>query len=226
LFWVRLQEEGVSTRGIWEEQLELRNRWHRGGLRWAAISRFDADASGRLKLTLFGGHPYASGGRQSNWADRQSWTLESRLPHLFREIAERVVEAKRVSEERRIAAELAAQEERREAEEREWHRLMARAGERLVEADRVGRLRKQAAAWRKARQLNEYCDAMAAAHGDDPGTAEWVRWARGYAERLDPLAVAPQMPEAPEATVEALQRHLPKGWDARGTDRGRRDPWE
>ena len=49
-------------------------------------------------------------GRQSRFGDRQSWALETRLPHLFKEIEERIIElcardeAERVNEEREAEA--------------------------------------------------------------------------------------------------------------------------
>jgi hypothetical protein len=89
-------------------------------------------------------------GRQSRWADRQSWTLEERPPHLFREIEERIAAANRVAEEERIAAEKAAEGARREAEERErqWHLLIDQANKPLAETHRATHLRAQAAdAW-------------------------------------------------------------------------------
>jgi ElaB/YqjD/DUF883 family membrane-anchored ribosome-binding protein len=161
-------------------------------------------------------------GRQSRWADRQSWTLKERLPHLFREIQERIVEADRVAEERRIAAEKAADAARREAEEckRQWHGLMDRARERLIEAHRAAHLRAQADAWQQADRLRRYCDALEAAHGAHPDSAHWLAWARQYANRLDPLTEPPTMPEAPEATSEALQEHLPPGWSDYGPENG------
>jgi hypothetical protein len=223
-FWLRLREDGVQTRGPWEEEVERYrtvsrdSSWYRD--RELPSGPYDAQASGDLKLELFCSHRWSFGGRQSRWSDRQSWRLEGRLPHLFREIAERVVEARRVDEERRIAAEGAAEAARREAEERErqWHRLMDQAKERLLEAHRADHLRAQADAWRQADELRRYCDAVDAAYGHNSDTSAWVAWARSYATRLDPLTEPPTMPEPPEATPEALQEHLPDGWSAHGPE--------
>ena len=132
-FWLRLHEHGVHTRGPWNEEVEgYRNvsrdwSWYRD--RELPSGPYDADSSGQLKLELFCAQPWIFSGRQSRWSDRQSWQLEHRLSHLFREIAERAVEAKRVAEEKRIAAERAAEDAKREAEERErqWHVLMEQA---------------------------------------------------------------------------------------------------
>ncbi|HXE43838.1 MAG TPA: hypothetical protein VN635_01440 [Conexibacter sp.] len=223
-FLIRVQEEGVHTRGPWEAEVHRYRNVGRGyllyGDREAPSGPYDANATGRLRLELYFRHK----GRQSRWSDRSSWTLEERLPHLFREIEERIVDAARVAEERRVAAEEAAEAARREAEERErqWHVLMDEARRRLVETHRTSQLLAQAQAWNQADQLRRYCDALAAAHGDNPKTAAWLTWAREYAARLDPLTEPPGMPESPEATPEALQDHLPGGWSAHGPEHGHR----
>lgn len=122
-FSIRLGEDGVHPRGSWERDVE-----HYRGVdpnsyfyrdRELPTGPYDAEAEGRLRLELHCESDWIFRGRQSRWSDRQSWTLEERLPHLFREIEERIVEAKRVAEEQRIAAEKRAEAERREAEERE-----------------------------------------------------------------------------------------------------------
>lgn len=223
-FWLRVREDGVQTRGPWEEEVKRYRNVPRGralyGDRELPSGPYDAGASGELKLELFCEAYWLFSGRQSRWSDRQAWRLEERLPHLFREITERVIEAKRAAEERRVEAERAAAAAKREAEEREheWHLLMDEAQARLLDAHRAAHLHAQAEAWRKADELRRYCDAIEAAHGRNPGTAEWLAWARSYAARLDPLTEPPTMPEPPEATPEALQEHLPDGWSARGPE--------
>lgn len=227
-FWLRLHEEGVHTRGPWEAEVDryrgvsLESLWYRD--RAIPRGRYDAEASGRLKLELFCRQYWIYRGRQSRWADRQSWSLEDRLPYLFQEIEERIVEAERLAEEQRIAAERVAEAARKAAEERErqWDVLMEETKQRPIETDRAAPLRAQADAWHEAEGLRRYCDAAEAAHGDDPRTAAWLAWARAYAERLDPLTEPPTMPKPPEPTSEALQKHLPEGWSAEGPERGAR----
>jgi hypothetical protein len=227
-FWLRLREDGVHTRGQWEHEV----KHYRNVLRDSYFYRdrelpsgpYDAHASGQLKLELLGGHGWLHRGRQSHWADRQSWTLEERLPHLLREIEERIAEAGRAAEEERAAAEQAATAARRNAEQRkwEWQRLMEQAKERLVEEHRATQLRNQADRWQEASRLGGYCDAMEAAYGEHPLAAEWLAWARGYVARLDPLIEPPGRPAPPDATPDALQQHLPVGWSAHGPEHTRR----
>lgn len=224
-FWLRLQEDGIRTRGVWEAEVEryrhvsLGDSWYRD--RKIARGPYDAQPSGQLKLELFCREYWIYRGRQSRWADRQSWNLERRLPHLFREIDERIVDAERVAEEKRIEAERAAEAGRRAAVERErqWHAIMEQAKARLIEENRVEVLRAQADAWHEAERLRRYCDEAEAEHGGDARTVEWLAWARGYADRLDPLADPPMMPDPQKVTPEALQKHLPKGWSAQGPGR-------
>ena len=226
-FRLRLYEKGVHTRGPWEDQVEyyrdLALRWGSYGSRDVARGSYDADATGELNLELQVDRPWIFRGRQSRWGDRKSWTLEERLPHLFRELEERIAKADRVAEEERIAAEKAAEKARRAAEERErqWHLLMDQARQRLVETQRIGLLRAQAKAWKEADLLCRYCDAMDEAHGEHPESAEWIAWVRDFASRVDPLGEPPVMPDPPEETPEALQEHLPQGWSVYGPEYGR-----
>jgi hypothetical protein len=225
-FWLRVQEDGVRTRGPWEEEVRRYRNVSSDSLyyrdRELPRGAYDADASGRLKLELHVPRPRIFPGRQSQWSDRQSWILEDRLPHLFREIEERIAEADRFAEKERIAAEKAAEAARREAEERErqWKVLMDDAKHRLVETHRAEQLRSDAARWTAAQTLRRYCDAVQASYGDRSETAEWLAWARVYVSQLDPLSLAPVMPEDPEPTIEALQQHLPDGWSAHGPEYG------
>ncbi len=199
---------------------DLAWRWGSYGSRATPSGPYDADTTGELNLELQVARSWIFRGRQSRWGDRKSWSLEERLPHLLREIEERIAKADRVAEEERIAEEKAAEEARRAAEERErqWHLLMKRARKQLVETQRADLLRAQAAAWGEAERLRAYCDAMEAAYGERPESAEWIAWARDFSSRLDPLRVPPSMPEEPEETPEALQEHLPAGWSVHGPE--------
>ena len=221
-FRLRLREQGVRTRGPWEEQVASYRGVDRDspyfGDRDLPSGAYDAAATGRFQLKLQADRDRIYRGRQSTWADGQSATLEALLARLFREIEERIVEAARVAEDERIAAARAAEAGRLEAEQRErtWHTLMEQATERLVAAHRVAELRRQSETWHEAERLRRYCEALGAAHGDNPATAEWLAWARAHASASDPLAAPPSMPQAPVASAEALQEHLPSGWSAEG----------
>jgi hypothetical protein len=219
---LRLSEEGVHPRGLWEQEAHT----YRNAYSWSGSNGngrfpsgpYDADATGRLKLELFTESAMSFSERQWRWSDRASWMLEERLPHLFREIEERIVMAKEAVEVQRIERERAAERARLEAEERErkWLVLMDHAKERLVEEHRAEQLNEQARAFAEVQRLRSYISAMAAAYGDREETAPWLAWAHRYVDQRDPLRKPPAMPQAPEATPEALQPHMPSGWSADG----------
>ncbi len=226
VFTLRLQEKGVHSRGRWDEEVRLYRNVSRDTSfyrdREIPSGPYDAAATAQLELELNPGARH--GGRQSRWSDRRSWTLEERLPHLFREIDERIVEHEHHEEDRRIAAEKAAKVAQREAQQRQrkWSLLMDRAAERLLQEHRTTELRKQTDAWHQAERIRCYCDAAQAAYPDRADTAKWLEWARAFATTLDPLTERPTTPELSEVCLEELQPYLPVGWSALGPEEGRR----
>ena len=219
---LRLFEEGVHHRGMWEDEVRRYRNVSPDSIFYAnrTLPRgpYDAEATGRLRLELITSGSMTISERQRRWGDRASWTLEERLPHLFREIEERIVIAKEATEIRRVEAERAAERARLAAEERErkWLVLLDQAKDRLVEEHRAKQLGEQARAFADVQQLRGYIDAMRAAYGDHEETGPWLAWAQSYVDQRDPLREPPVMPRAPEATHEALQPHLPAGWSAEG----------
>lgn len=207
---LNLSEEKVPERGAWEGQERLRKTDYytrQLGIE-PRIGRYDKEGTGRLTITLASG--YSRHGRPSTWADRRSWKLEDKLPDLLREIEMRVVE-----DEHREAEERRQEEER----QRQWEAAMERAKAQFVEAHRAEMLTSQIERWQQATLATAYLEALEAAHGDDPDAAEWIAWARSYVERLDPLSVAPRMPEVPEPKPDGLKPFLgglspygPRGW--------------
>lgn len=231
-FHIRMQEHGVHRRSWWEGRVESDARWSsfRNPNDEPATGPYDADATGRLKLTIAGGHPTMNYGRQSTWSDLKKTPLEQRLAPLFREIETRIIEfplgeekdrerERQAAEDARLAAERAEVAARER--ERQWHLHVETAKPRLIAARKATELRAQERAWREAQQLREYCDAMEARHGDDPATAEWLTWSRDLVERLDPLTTPPRTPADPEISARDLDEHMPAGWSAYGPTRSR-----
>lgn len=224
LFWLRIQEESVHARGPWEAEVDHYRNVSDDSPFWGdrKIPRgpYDADANGRVNLTLHSARGWSLSGRRSRFGDRQSWTLESRLPHLFKEIEERVIELRAQDAAQKIKAGREAEAARIAAEDRErqWHVLMAQAHERLIEEHRAAHSCREADAWRLATSLEEYCDAIEASYPDGSASANWTRWIRGHAKHINPLTQEPALPDPPEATIEALQKHLPAGWSAEGPE--------
>jgi hypothetical protein len=224
VFFIGISEGGVGSRGSWEAELEHHRRMRRDFPYYGGdgpAKAYDAEADGRLTLSL-GCEKSWRGGRQSNWSDRSSWTLEERLPHLFVEIAERGIEGHRLDEEERVAAEEAAVREKRERAEREtrWNELMDGARSRLLESHRAAQLDRELDTWDRAGRVRRYCEALQEAQGSDQGTAEWIEWCRRYADSIDPTRRPTGLPEDPEVTHGALQEHLPRGWSTHGPEHG------
>ncbi len=132
--------------------------------------------------------------------------------------------AKEAAEVQRIEAERAAERARLAAEERErkWLMLMDEAKEKLVEKHRAEQLGEQARAFAESQRLRSYIEAMETAYGDHEETATWLAWAQSYVDQRDPLGKPPVLPRSPDATPEALQPHLPAGWNAEGPHEGPR----
>ena len=220
-YGLRIVEEGVHPRGSWKKEVEryrYSNYWPGGGEK--PDGPYDANATGKLKLELIDGSRYDHAGRQSSWADRQSWNLEDSLPHLFREIEGRVIESERIAEQRRIEAEARAEEERlaKEEQERSWFAHIGNARKKLLEETRAETLRKQSESWHETERLRNYCSAVEAQYGDLPETREWLTWAEQYIAALDPLKEPPVAPASADETIEALQGFMPEGWSAKGPE--------
>jgi hypothetical protein len=195
IYRLRISEEKVRPRGAWEREARWRANARYGGQ--GRLERYDAAATGRLKITVNGG--YSREGRPASWADRKSWTLEEKLPDLLRELEVRAAE----DDERDSRT-------RQEAEERQrrWEIAMERAKERFIEAHRGDALRAQVAAWQEANAIRAYLNALEEVHGDRPSAAEWIAWIRDHLDSLDPLLAEQCMPEAPEPGPEDLKPFL------------------
>ena len=205
-YWLRLQEEGVRTRVALADD--------------DSLDAFDADGTGRLKLELRWGEWFTR--KQTRWIDHGDAPLEQRLTEVLREIEERAADAARIERERRehdatAAAAAAAEAEARSAERA---RLMDLARERFLADRQRSELLEQVERFEQAARIRAYCDAViASGRASDAAVAGWVRWAREYADQLDPLAGDGHGPRAPEELEPApaeLQAYLPDGRGASG----------
>lgn len=213
---VKITEKGVRQRAQWEQQVRHYRNVRPGDYFWRdrELPRgpYDKDATGTLTLALSCEERWFAG-RQGRWSDRQSWTLEERLPHLFREIDARIVHARRMREQERIRAEEVAERARRDTAERArtWRGLMASARERLLEDHRIARLTADLDAVDQARRIRVYCDAAEAKYDDSADARKWIAWARARAQRLDRLTNAPAFPEPPEGHQMPCSPIFPMG---------------
>lgn len=181
-----------------------------GTTRRPPLSEYEANATGRIRLELATG--YGGRGRPSKWADRNSRTLEDKLPELLRELETRAAERRAPTRSGarggRATASLGSSDG-------------TRARERHAEHRRDKSLGAEVAAWVDAQQIRAYCDAAEAAYSNVPETIEWVTWARGYADAHDPLRIAPTTPSAPESVPAEDLRPFLDGWDPYGPERRR-----
>jgi hypothetical protein len=115
------------------------------------------------------------------------WKQENRIPH--------IVDSLRTMEERA---------KQHDAELKRWHkeyeenqrRLAREAEEREREKKREAGLLAAMTAWRNAQSIRAFVSAAQARNGEGSLTSDiegedfdgWVKWALGYADRIDPLA--------------------------------------
>lgn len=123
---------------------------------------------------------------QKRWSELEGKRLEERLNAIVAwtcKAAEQIKTRRIEAEERRKRW---AEEERlrREAEQRRWE-----------EEQKLKQLEEEAAAWRRAQAIRAYADAAERATLSDGEAIEpesdratWLRWARGKADEIDPLA--------------------------------------
>jgi hypothetical protein len=201
---IRVHEEGLPSRAYWEQKHQ---RWGRRPL--SPLTEYEAEATGRLMLSIVSG--WVRPGRPASWADRQAWRLDDKLPELLREDEVRAAEA----EERRQEA-----AEREQQRVREWEAAMETARARFAEHLGAEALTSQVELWRTVAEIRAYCDAIEERY---PGgeSAEWVAWARRYADGLDPLREPPAAPAVPEEVrPDQLQPFL-NGWSPYGPEHHR-----
>lgn len=157
-----------------------RDRYHssfRSGIRaeYPHIPRFDYHATGRLTISV-------RGWPARNWNDTPHTSLDDRMNEvvsgvvaLIEEVRAREAEMARKAEERRLAQVRYENDMRRRENERK----------------RLGALRREAACFRRARELRDYIaaveDAARRAGELSPERLEWIDWARAKADWIDPL---------------------------------------
>jgi hypothetical protein len=203
---IRVHEEGLPSRVYWEQKHE---RWDGRSVSPPPLTEYEVGATGRVVLSIISG--WARPGRQASWADRQSWRLEDKLPEVLREVEVRAAEA----EERRQDA-----ARREQLRVREWEAAMEDARERFAEHIRAEALTSEVERWRTVAEIRAYCDAIKERYPDGE-SAEWVTWARRYADGLDPLREPPAAPAIPDKVrPDELQPFL-NGWSPYGPERHR-----
>lgn len=174
-----------------------------------ATPKFDLTLTSNLRIAIEGNEAAFWG---SFWSDKAEAPLEASLAQILQELELR---HERAEHNRRVA------ERQQEERKRQWEAARLAAIERLVQSHRAEVLREQVQRWELANQVRAYLDAMEARLADGLSRDEredaeaWIRWARDYAERIDPLNSKQSMPQDPEPTHEALAPFM-KGWSPYG----------
>lgn len=166
---------------------------------WFRIPAQEDVLDGRLMIAT----PLGSGYRalSFSYSDAARWTLESRLGHFLRDVEQAAAQA----EEQRVAA-----ENRERTERQRWYQVVREARAIQIRKNRIQALTQQVERWRTAEDIRAYCTQAESRHaGALPvATAEWLVWARGYADTIDPLTTPPPAPPNPPATVQEVGEHL------------------
>ena len=150
----------------------------------------------------------------SEWKDTADRPLEEALAQVLQEL-----ELRHGSEVSKREAEERARIERK----RQWEIAREQAVQDLADSHRAKELTAQLKRWGKAAEIRDYADAVEQrAHTEPDGETrrdalEWARWARDYADRIDPLRQRLSLPEPPKATEKALQPFMGR-WSAYGPE--------
>ena len=145
---------------------------------WQSWSRYDLLPSGVLQLRLR---------VRTIWADGKRQRVEQCLADFVQGLQD-VAQAKKVQRAEQEAARLRREEKQRLESERQ--------AQRWLEERRGKEIEEQAERWQLAKRLREYVAAMREVRVimlpsdlEVESLSDWIAWAEGHAERLDPLAV-------------------------------------
>jgi hypothetical protein len=148
--------------------------------------------------------------RRSSSLSSTNVNCEDRVSSLLEAVPLRVREV----EDRRVAAEEAADRRRRD-----WEAAMDRARSQLAEHSRISALDQQLADWQRAQAIRAFCAACEQQTGTEVAVDGWLQWCREYADRVDPAlngtATSPEIDTKPENLRPYLRHWSPYGPDER-----------
>jgi hypothetical protein len=174
-----------------------------------APPKFDLTPTPNLRITIEGKEVAFW---RSFWSDDQGAPLEASLAQILQELELR---HERAEDNRREA--VRQQKERK----RQWEAARVAAIEQLIQSHRADVLLGQVQHWELANRIRDYVVVMEARLADYAAPEEradaeaWIRWARDYAQRIDPLNSKLRLPADPEPSYEALAPFM-KGWSPYG----------
>ncbi|MEV1332719.1 hypothetical protein AB0J20_24465 [Micromonospora costi] len=155
---------------------------------WISLPEFDRVLSGRLVLEV----NRAGYGKSDTWTDDKRATLETRVHKIVKEVEAGYLADQREQEEReRARREEKERWDRRKAEERaQWEQVKATATVQATDKLRTDRFRAAFDKWVAADAIRSFCTALEASASSSEAAGQnldqWVAWARGQADRLDP----------------------------------------
>ena len=139
--------------------------------------------SGKLQLSIGGRDTYFGDGLRTNWADGKSQRVESVLNDFICGLIRRAA----VDHETRLERERWHREREEENRKREDE-----ARRKAEEKARIDGLYRDANHWAQANFLRNYVAAVVDKNDPaktKPNLAEWEKWARAEADRIDPLTL-------------------------------------
>ena len=179
--------------------------------RWRATRQTTFVPTGRLQITI--GEGYGRDGRQAEFRDTKTRSLEERLPAVLRELEIRALEDdwRRQDEQRKA-----------QAKRRRWEEAMARARLDFRRAALAAELADQLERRRLVGEIGTYLTDLRAVlqateEGQRAATEEWIDWIDSYCKEIDPIRQPPSMPSIRKPSSEDLQPFL-HGWSPYGPD--------
>lgn len=145
------------------------------------VPKWDYHPSGKLTFQI---EDYSWNGKQHTWSDGKTQRLED----CINAIVKRVVS---IAEEKK-ARELERQREREEAQRR-WERQQRLQELQEAEQEKIDAFVHQSEQWHKSHKLKAYLQAVEAQYEGISPTPEqqaWLKWAKDYADHINPLATS------------------------------------
>jgi hypothetical protein len=168
-------EFGIDEKVGRSDHLPTKEERARYGTSYWMIPKYDYEPTGLLFLRIRNA-PY---GCRQQWADGKRQKIEDCLGEFVLGLRAAAQREKELREERRLREIARAEEQKRQAELERLARL---------EKMRIEKLTNDVGAWELANRIRGYIQELQKQSDAIEGLAEWIEWAKGYADELDPLS--------------------------------------
>jgi hypothetical protein len=192
-------EYRLSTFQVTEkvEHVATKGELARAGRGWA-LPKWDYIPTPVLGIRIEGPGPAFWG---AAWTDREDRLLDDVLAQILQELELR----HDTSTERRLD-----DERQRIERQRQWEAARDAAIEALTDSHRTSILLDQVTRWSEVAKIRDYATSVEKEMGSqEPEAREagiaWVRWARNYADRIDPLRQPIRVPGPPPVSPTTLK---------------------